>query len=124
MHCVSPPILNRRPVPVPTDVTANTTNDYWSALFSDTMVVSDHRLNQFLVQANSFRNRIAPAEPANTYTIVTPTADFFRYTLASQGTDELKLQLKDDFSIEIPGRGDHLLKFGGEYWREPKVGGE
>jgi hypothetical protein len=107
------------------DATANTTNDYWSALFSDTMVVSDHRLNQFLVQANSFRNRIAPAEPANTYTIVTPTADFFRYSLASQGTDELKFQLKDDFSIEIPGRrGDHLLKFGGEYWREPKVGGE
>jgi hypothetical protein len=107
------------------EATGNTTNDYWSALFSHTMILSEHRLNQFLMQANSFRNRITPAEPANTYTVSTPTADFFRWTLASQGTDELKFQFKDDFIIEMPGqRGGHQLKFGGEYSREPKVGGE
>lgn len=107
------------------EATGITSNDFWSALFSHGWSIRGNKQNQFSFQASYYRNRISPTVPENNFTVRTPTADFFRWTSAAQGTDQQKYHFRDDFSFYVPqAGGDHMFKVGGEYTYEPVAGGE
>lgn len=107
------------------EATGLTRNQFWSGVFHHDWSIGNNKLNQFLFHAGIYRNQITPTVPENNFTVRTPTADFFRWTSASQSTKQNKYQFADDFSMQVPDKkGDHLFKVGGEYMYEPIAGGE
>lgn len=98
-------------------------NHLYSLVASETRLFGARKLNQFTFQVNDFLNLIdSPVTPPPTGNLITPSVAIGRGSLAiKQQTTQRKLQFRDDFSLQT---GNHSLKFGGDYNRFLKYGGE
>jgi len=93
------------------------TSTIHSGILKDTTVFGTSKVNEVLVEFQSFENDVA-ADAPTTPTIATPDFFFGASDNAPQRTTEKRWQLRDDFSFRKEGGGgDHDFKAGAELIR-------
>ena len=114
----------------PFNVSPTTTENNWadannrfnSANVNHTWVLGGTRLNELIFQYSDYRDHIAARTTASNVTL--PNAVATGASLAApQSTEQVKYQIRDDFSWRVAGFGGlgHELKAGVNYIYEPRL---